>query len=185
MTRSILTFLSLALIFSSCLSPNDIVEKQDEDLVQLEQVLNLQMTKLIGKQVQKSVSIGDESEELTLTIDSLFISKEFKDINGLDITAIFQNGGYIKKSNPTQIAYTRKPSEKSGPLLLEVNKSNDQIISVTLQSETDNLIYHSSNQFHIDIDPINSTMVRYDMMNTQKVVGVDQSNYQVAGIILQ
>lgn len=184
MYRFTLLYAFVVFLISSCLSPKEFKVSDDEDLNALISLIELQPSTLINATLEKEVKIGDEVERKKTKIDSSFFEYDFQVLNGMNLSLILLGGGYDKNVSGENIAFTRKPDEKKGPLSLTLTKSDDgNITSFVIVENTKNILYHSESISNFQFDP-NQKLSNYSINGLQKLMGLETSKYSIKGQVV-
>lgn len=183
MNSSKIIYFFLSLSFASCLSHDDIISRQDEDLSNLIELNSDQINHLIGQTIKKTIVIDDHTETTTLKADSAFAKKEFSKIIALDIKKVFLNGEYDKSVLGQTITYRHKEKSTTGPIELHIEKDNNRIIiNYSLKYQSSNYLFNSA--FEFQIESKNSQITSYSIDAYQKLIGMDASKYNIRGQVL-
>lgn len=174
---------SLLIVLTSCLSHDEIVVRQDQDLIELSKFNTQLQTNIIGKSVKKTIAIDGESEISILKADSLFMKNEFNKITNLDFEKIFLNGEYEKSISNDLITYKHMQKATSGPVELIIEKDdNNNTISQKIKYYTSNYLFESSFDFFVRSKE--SSIQSYSIEARQKLIGMDATEYSIKGEVL-
>lgn len=183
MYSKITLYFSLLVLFTSCLSHDEIITKQDADLTRLSELNTEQISNMGGKTVKKTIFMEGQTETHTLTADSLFIKGEFTKIADLDLKKVFLNGEYDKSTVGQTITYKHQDKTTTGPIELNIEKDeNGKIIGHRIKYYSSNYLFDSAFEFYIQSK--NSSVTSYHIDAYQKLIGMDASEYSIEGVVL-
>jgi len=170
----------LLVLLTSCLSHDEIVNKQDSDLTSLSELSTKHMKSLLGRTIKKTISIDNQTETSTLEVDSSFIKSEFTKTVDLDIEKVFLNGEYEKSVSDLITTYKHRNEKTTAPIQLDIIKdTNGTIVSHRIKYNNSNYLFDS--EFDFLVQSKNSTIVSYRIDAYQKLIGMDATKYSIEG----
>jgi len=182
MMKQVLNIFFALILFSSCQTATIDKKSTDNDLADLKSLLSKQETLLVGRKLEKKVSLDGQSEKSLITIDTAFIRTELELLYGNDIEKVFLNGGYTKIVEGMKTSFVRKASEKQGPISLDIEKENGQIIHFNIKEETNNTLFTSLITTSYVFS--NDQLIKYQIDGQQDVIAKSASVFSVQGNIL-
>lgn len=182
MKKKLVFWLGLGILMS-CQNPTAEKDFKIREYFPIDSVLQSQMQLTIGKEIIKTVTIGDVTETATLQATNSFLEKEWNFLESYDINKPGFVGAMDVIQSGNMLRYQPKAGQKVFLDYIEYTFDQNNISSIKGSSLDDKAksIYGSARKFNLLFE--DGTLKEYSISGYQKIIMKDTVYFEVKGIV--